>query len=240
MTRNLEVCFSPALYPLFRNSKAITVVVDIFRATTAICTAFEYGVSRIIPVATLDEARTYQSKGYLIAAERDGIKPDFADFGNSPYNFMQEHLQGTTIVYSTTNGTQAIKLAGGTLPVVIASFVNLSAVASLLEKQSEDIILLCAGWKQRFSLEDAVFCGALSEKLLHSGKFSSKCDSVTASLDLWHGASEDIMAYNDKFAHSHRLKSLMLDDVLEFCLTPDHTQKVPVYKNGIIVNFEDI
>lgn len=234
----VEVCFSPALYPLYHSKEKITVVTDVFRATTAICTAFENGVDRIIPVASLNEAESYKCEGYLIAAERDGIKPPFADFGNSPYNFMRENIKDKTIVYSTTNGTQAIKKAADAKMVVIAAFINISAVADLLVKLNEDVIVLCAGWKDRFSLEDSVFCGALSEMIIKSGKFSSKCDSVNAAIDLWKEAEKDINDYKTKFAHTHRLKKLMLDDVIEYCLSLDKTSIIPVLDGDTIVKYE--
>lgn len=233
--RNIDVCFSPALYHLYEDHEHIAVVVDIFRATSAICTAFDYGVERIIPVTTIDDAKEFKGKGYLIAAERDGIKLDFADFGNSPYNFMQKGLEGSTIVYSTTNGTQAIHRAGTAKKVVIASFINLSAVADFLCNEESDVVILCAGWKDRFSLEDSVFAGALADKLLETGSFATSCDSVTASVDLWREAKKDIMTYKKKFAHTNRLKSLMLDDVIEFCLTPDQSRKVPLFDGEAIV-----
>lgn len=236
---NLEVCFSPALFHLYQNPNGATVVVDVFRATTAICTAFDHGVKTIIPVETLEEAKTFQDQGFLIAAERNGIKPDFADFGNSPFNFMQEGLEGKTIVYSTTNGTQAIQLAGAAGHTVIGAFINLSALAGYLTLLQKDVILLCAGWKDRFSLEDTICCGAIAAKLLESGIFVSSCDSVTASVDLWHEASKNLMEYHRKFAHTQRLKTLMLDDVIEFCLTPDQTDKVPLYRNGVITDYRN-
>ena len=81
--RNIEVCFSPALFEGFRNPEAIAVITDILRASSAIVTAFENGVERIIPVGTLEEAKAYKEKGFMVAAERDGIVRDFADFGNA-------------------------------------------------------------------------------------------------------------------------------------------------------------
>ena len=90
---------------------SIVVIIDILRATSAICTAFDNGASSIIPVADIPEARNYKDRGYLVAAERDGFVLDFADFGNSPFNFTREKVAGKTIVYSTTNGTGIIKLA---------------------------------------------------------------------------------------------------------------------------------
>jgi len=88
--RDLETCFSPALYEPERHVGSIVVVIDILRATSAICTAFENGAESIIPVATVPEAKEYKEKGYLVAAERDGYVLDFADFGNSPFNFIFE------------------------------------------------------------------------------------------------------------------------------------------------------
>ncbi|HEX2395910.1 MAG TPA: 2-phosphosulfolactate phosphatase, partial [Bacteroidales bacterium] len=68
----VEVCFSPAIYPEFKKDNSIVVIVDILRATSAIVTAFMNGVNRIIPVATLEEAKEYKKKGFFVAAERDG------------------------------------------------------------------------------------------------------------------------------------------------------------------------
>jgi 2-phosphosulfolactate phosphatase len=105
---HIEVCFSPALYADYENKEAIVVVTDILRASSAIVTAFMNGVERLIPVGTLEEAKAYKDQGYMVAAERDGIVRDFADFGNSPYNFSADRVHGKEIVYSTTNGTQAV------------------------------------------------------------------------------------------------------------------------------------
>ena len=65
----------------------------------------------IIPVATVEEARAMKQQGYMVASERDGYVLDFADFGNSPFNFTPEIVGGKEIAYSTTNGTRCIHLA---------------------------------------------------------------------------------------------------------------------------------
>ena len=236
----LEVIFSPDLFKHYENPKANVVIVDILRATSAICTAFENGVEQIIPVPTREEARIYKEEGYMVAAERDGKVLDFADFGNSPYNFTKENIGGKKVAYSTTNGTKAIHQARYNNMVVIGSFLNLSAVANLLVEKQNDVLILCAGWKGKFSLEDTVFSGALTEKLLDSGKFYTICDSATASLDLWNLAKTDIMKYVDKVAQRERLRKLKLDDVLEYCHTSDSSEKVPVFQNGVIEEYRKL
>jgi 2-phosphosulfolactate phosphatase len=232
--KKLEVIFSPELFKYYDNPAANVVIVDILRATSAICAAFQNGVSQVIPVPTRIEARKYNDKGYIVAAERDGQVLDFADFGNSPFNFTSERIKNKSVAYSTTNGTKAIHLARRNNKVIIASFLNISVVAELLIQDHHDVLILCAGWKGKFSLEDTVFSGALAEKLLDSGSFYSICDSVKASLDLWKLAKTNIMEYIDKVAQRERLRKLGLDDVLEYCHTPDTSNKIPVYQNGVI------
>ena len=42
----IDVCFSPALYPVYHNPEAIVVVVDVFRATTTMAAAFSNEIGR--------------------------------------------------------------------------------------------------------------------------------------------------------------------------------------------------
>lgn len=231
----LETCLSPAIYPKHADDGNIVVVVDILRATSAICTAFHNGVKRIIPVSTVEEARQKKKEGYIVASERDGYVLDFADFGNSPFNFTAERVQGKEIVYSTTNGTRCIHMASHSKEVVIGSFLNLTALSDWLIRQDAPVLIFCASWKDRFSLEDTVFAGALAEKLLASGKFETICDAVTASLDLWTLAKPNLNEYVLKAAQKGRLAEKGLDDCIEFCHRADFTSVIPIYRDGELI-----
>jgi 2-phosphosulfolactate phosphatase len=233
--KKLETCFSPALYETEGHKESIVVIIDILRASSAICTAFANGAASIIPVATIEEARNYKSKGYLVAAERDGFVLDFADFGNSPFNFSKEKVNGKTIVYSTTNGTGIISLASSAYMTVIGSFLNLGALIQWLIKQDRDVLLFCAGWKNRFNIEDSVCAGAIAEALMKSSCFRTICDSTKAAMDLWSLASPDLLYYIEKAAQRTRLRDKKLDDCIEFCLTPDFTDKIPLMHNGVLI-----
>lgn len=234
MKRIIETCFSPALYEAERYNDSIVVIIDVLRATSAICTAFANGASAIIPVATIDEARSYKEKGYLVAAERDGYVLDFADFGNSPFNFTREKIDGRTIVYSTTNGTGIINLAASAGIVVIGSFLNISALINWVTAQEKNVVLFCAGWKNRFNLEDTICAGAIAERLFLTNEYSTICDSTLAAVDLWSMAKNDLPGYVEKIAQRSRLREKSLDDCIGFCLTPDYTDKVPVVRDGIL------
>ena len=154
--KKIEVCFSPYLFPLFKDEFDIIVVIDVLRATSAICAAFDNGVTGLIPVSTIEEAREYQAKGYLVGAERQGQIVEGFDFGNSPFSYMLPELKGQTVVLSTTNGTKSINIAKESGQVVIGSFLNLDVLCEWLEKQDKHILCLCSGWQNKFNLEDTI------------------------------------------------------------------------------------
>jgi 2-phosphosulfolactate phosphatase len=233
--RELETCFSPALYEPESHSGSIVVIIDILRATSAICTAFENGAASIIPVGTIPEAKEYKRMGYLVAAERDGYVLDFADFGNSPFNFTREKVAGKTIAYSTTNGTGIIKMAVSAGEIIVGSFLNISAVVKWLSERDKNVVLFCAGWKNRFSLEDTICAGAISERLMAGSQYSTIDDSTLAALDLWSVAKADVRGYIEKAAQRSRLRNKKLDDCIDFCLQEDFTATVPVIRDGILV-----
>jgi 2-phosphosulfolactate phosphatase len=233
---NIYTCFSPSWYHLYAGNGNTVAVIDVMRATTSICAALEAGAEAIIPVGSVEDARKAKDNGFILAAERDGIKLDYADFGNSPDAFSPERVKGKEIAYSTTNGTQAINMAAGFgKNIAIAAFVNLSAVSRYLAAQEGDIVLFCAGWKDRFSLEDSLCAGAIAGKIMETGRYTINCDSTLASIDLWNLARNDVFAYIQKCTHRHRMRNMISDDVVRYCHTPDLLNVVPVWKNGRLV-----
>ncbi|NOU19881.1 MAG: 2-phosphosulfolactate phosphatase [Bacteroidales bacterium] len=231
----IEVSFSTDLFKHYDCKGKIVVVVDVLRATSVICTMFHNGVKEIIPVRSVDEAQRYKEQGFMVVAERDGKKLDFADFGNSPFYFIKEVVSGKTIVYSTTNGTNAITIGKEADQVIIGSFLNISAVTNYLLGQGKDVIILCSGWKGKFCIEDSLLAGLLSKNLLDNKNFTTKCDSVYTAIDMWRIAKDDLNTYIEKAAQKHRLKKLGLDDVIGYCLTLDTTSIVPILNGDRII-----
>ena len=233
--KSVEVCFSPALLPdILTKDDFIVVLVDILRATTTICTAIANGVEAIIPVATHEEARRLKAEGFLVASETDGVQVDFADFGNSAFSFTRDAVGGKTLVYCTTNGTRALEIAKAASSIAIGAFINLSALTEWLERQQKDVVVLCSGWKNKFCLEDALFAGALTRRLLATDLFETRCDSAQASMDLWRLAEGDVLDYIEKAAQRHRLKKLGLDDVIPYSFEHDQVDVVPVFDGKLI------
>jgi len=226
--KKIEVCFSPYLFPLFKDEFDIIVVIDVLRATSAICAAFDNGVAGLIPVSTIEEAREYQAKGYLVGAERQGQIVEGFDFGNSPFSYMVPELKGQTVVLSTTNGTKSINIAKESGQVVIGSFLNLDVLCEWLAKQDKHILCLCSGWQNKFNLEDTICAGAITDYLVNTGQFRSEEDSSIAAKYLFLSAKDNILGYLKASSHRRRLKNLNLNEDIKYCLTPNQAPVIPI------------
>jgi 2-phosphosulfolactate phosphatase len=227
MDMKIDVCFSPVLYPVYHEPESVVVVVDIFRATTTMATAFHNGARSIRPVATVEEAQAYKIKGWLVGAERNVKRCDFADFGNSPFDYLPEIVKGKDVAFTTTNGTRAITIAKSAYRVITGAFINLQAVADYCVRHGRNVIVLCSGWQDKVNIEDTLFGGALVDVLVRTGKSETASDAALIAQDMWISHKDHLMEYLDQTDHVARLKANHLDDSISYCLTLDQTDKVP-------------
>jgi 2-phosphosulfolactate phosphatase len=228
--KTVDVCLSPDLIHLYELRSRSVVVVDILRATSCMTTAFAHGVQSIQPFAELDACREMKKKGFFTSGERNGEKVDGFDMGNSPFEYMSEIIKDKSIAFTTTNGTQAIEKSNGAKEIIIGSFLNLSAVANHLNRNDNDILIVCAGWKGKVNLEDSLFAGALIEKLGDGVK--PECDAPLMALHLYEAAKNDLVGFLKNSSHVQRLNRLNIHKDIESCLTLDQYDVVPVLKNG--------
>lgn len=229
----LEVSLTPALYP-FRTLTAphVTVAIDVLRATTAVCAAFQAGCMAIVPLDTLDGIGRYRSLGFAIAAERNGAKVEDAEYGNSPTEYLRHDLSGVKLAYSTTNGTISILRSADASLSLVGSFANLTALADRLRRERLDVVLLCSGWKNDFCLEDTLVSGALIERL--SDVAEPFGDAAVMALDMWQVAKEGPYSYCLKASHVHRLQRMGAAEDIEFAFRQDTCPVVPVLKDGLL------
>ena len=233
--KRIEVCYTPGEYDYFKDEFEIVVVIDVLRATTAICVAFEYGIKSIIPVPTLEDALEYKKKGFLVGAERKGQIVEGFDFGNSPYSYMKDEFKGKDVVLTTTNGTKSIAAAKDADTLVIGALVNLDVLTKWLIKQNKNTLCLCSGWQDKFNLEDTICAGAISEALINTGKFTSIEDSSIAAKYLYLSAKDNYMGYLKSSSHRRRLRNLNLNEDIKYCLTPNKTKVIPILKDGKLI-----
>ncbi len=137
-------------------------------ASTTIIHALAAGCTSVRPIAEIDEARKLADGMHgrvILAGERGGEKIPGFDRGNSPLEFNTKNSIGCTLVLTTTNGTKALLRAGEAERVLIAGFVNFSAVCEQLLADTRPIHIVCAGSEGEPSLEDSMLAGAIIEHL---------------------------------------------------------------------------
>ena len=208
--KSIEVVLSPALFEhRITFDDYIVVVIDVLRATTAFCAAFDSGLETLIPVSGLDELLEFKNNGYLTA-------------------------------YSTTNGTKAVEMAKSSGNIAIAAFTNLHAISKWLTGQNKNIVILCSGWKNSFSLEDTLCAGALVESLELTKQFAHVCDASEMALKLWKSSEDQLQEFVQKANHYHRLVKLGQLEDLKHCFRLNTSHAVPVWNGEGFVNFSKV
>jgi len=143
-------------------SAAVAVVVDVLRATSTIPQALAAGYRRVLCCAEIEEARRLRGEieGSLVGGERDAVRIDGFDVGASPREFLEPRAD--TLILSTTNGTRTVLRAAERCQVVLlGSLLNLGAVAEEVRGRGEDVVVVCAGFKGAFALDDAYCAGRI-------------------------------------------------------------------------------
>lgn len=236
----IDVVLTPALWGLQDATDKQVVVIDIFRATSTICSALHFGATAVLPVKEADETLKFVREGYFTAGERNGKALEGFDFGNSPMLIQNEILKGGKLALTTTNGTKCFDLAkhSNCHQVLSGSFMNIQATANYLKSQQKDVVLFCAGWKDEFNLEDSLFAGALVTIL--ADKFEIDTDSALLCKNLYHCAQD--LGFHEFLKQSSHYKRLSKYDAtgdMELCLKHDLYHKVVILKDNHLVLLAD-
>jgi 2-phosphosulfolactate phosphatase len=232
-------------------SNKTVVVIDVLRATTTIIYAlWGYnnksnmftGCSKIIPVETIEEARDlykkYDQNEVLLAGERFCLKPEGFDLGNSPADYASDKIQNKIIIFSTTNGTKALKLAQNARFITTAAFVNAVSCMERIFKEKNDVILLCAGRSGKTTKEDTA-CAGLIVKLLSNKCFETKItadlsDAADIALKYYEQCKNNILSMLRSAEAGQNLIDVNLERDLSDCCKINHIPIYTEYKNGCI------
>jgi 2-phosphosulfolactate phosphatase len=150
--------------------RATAVVVDVLRATSVLTLARLHGARGILAAGTPAEALALRARhpGALLCGEREGRRIDGFDLGNSPFEYGFETVGGRTLIFASTNGSQALIAAERARRRVLGAFVNAHAVLEAVAAD-ELVTVVCSGKLGDFALEDAAFAGWLVERLAARG-----------------------------------------------------------------------
>lgn len=236
----IDVCISAGHVLPEQTEGKLVVVIDVLRATSVICTALANGAKSIMAVQTIDQALALKENGFLIGGERDGLKLEGFDFGNSPLEYTAKMVNGKTIALTTSNGTRAIESSKNANEIIIASFLNISAVVDYLKNSNMDICIVCAGTLNKFSLDDALCAGKIIS-LLSSSSTLSLTDSAFAHLMLFSHSSPSLAStLAEGCNHYNYVKQIGFEADLDFCLQEDIFTFVPKLNNNeITINYDN-
>ncbi len=210
------------------------VIIDILRATSCMLSAFMAGAEHIRVFDNLDECRKMKSQGYLIAGERDGIKVEDFDLGNSPYDYINYGVIDEKIAMTTTNGTKAIIKSSSSDNIFIGSFLNVEALSIKLKNAGSPALLFCAGWKGRPNTEDSLFAGMVISYLIESN-FGLDGDEALMCFDFYKKNEQNIYNVLKNSAHAKRLaRHTDIQKDLEYCSQINKSRLVPVFMNNEI------
>jgi 2-phosphosulfolactate phosphatase len=171
--RDVHVHLTPQLAPPDQLVGGVAVVIDVLRATTTILHALAAGCQAVRPCAEVEEARelagSLRAGRVLLGGERGGKPLPGFDVGNSPREYTAARCRGAVLVLTTSNGSRALLHAAAADRVLVAAFVNYSAVCEQLRREIRPIHIVCAGDGGAVALEDALLAGALVEFLSDLG-----------------------------------------------------------------------
>lgn len=234
---SLHTSLSPALLHLYDLNNTVVVIIDVFRATSTIASALYNGARCVIPVDSVPKAiEISRNIDGIAAGERDGKIADGLLHGNSPLEYGRDFIENRTLVLTTTNGTRLLHMAleRGADTIISGSFPNLSAVCDFLIKEKKSVLLGCAGWKDRFNLEDTLFAGAVISQV--KKHFTIHCDSSLMAESMYAKHRSNLVGFAPKLTHYHRLvERFGLIEDIRFCLTTDIANVLPIYKEGRLV-----
>jgi 2-phosphosulfolactate phosphatase len=224
--RSLYTCLSPALLNLY----------DISNST--VVTALYNGASSVIPVASVQQCiELGKEVGGITAGERDGKVADGLTYGNSPFEYPRDFIEGKILVLTTTNGTKLLHMAldNGASEIITGSFPNLSAVCDHLIQSERNVLLSCSAWKDRVNIEDTLFAGAVINRIKQH--FTIHCDSSKMAESLFLEAGEDRFSFMKQrgATHYHRLTNYGLEKDIRYCLSADQANVLPIFKGDRLI-----
>ena len=216
------------------------IVIDVLRATSTITTVLHNGALRVIPVEEAEGAlKTVEGLRGTTAAisggERDGAKLEGFDYGNSPLEYKKADVQGKVLVLCTTNGTRAVKRAAAADAVYMGCLNNARAVAKKAVADGRDVVILCAGTRRRFSIDDVAAAGAIISRIREIIKISETDemdDLSNAALYLYQNNRQNLHPLLHVSRPYRILVALNAMHDIEYCFREDILDNVPRYLDG--------
>ncbi|RCK71920.1 MAG: putative 2-phosphosulfolactate phosphatase [Ignavibacteriae bacterium] len=216
------------------------VVIDVLRSSTTIVHALNNGARIIIPVPSIESAVKISGSAFgdvvLRCGERNGRMIEGFNLGNSPLEYKEEVVKGKTIIFYSTNGSPTITKSRYAKNLLVAGFVNITAVAEYLASLNEDFYIICAGNQNSFCIEDVACAGMLISKVENiSGKKLEYNDASNAAYLLYKIHSRSILKLLRQSDHGKYLSEIGFREDLKVCAAVDSVPKIPTLIDNSLI-----
>ena len=216
----------------------VVAVIDVLRASTTIAAALANGARAVIPLESSEDVATrskqFERSAVLLSGERRMLRMEGFDLGNSPVEHSREVVEGKTVLLTTTNGTKALLAVQGARDVVVASYVNLTAVCAMLRaalRGGADVTIVCAGQDRQFGLEDAACAGRYVYLLTRRHEQAEVNDAALAASLIDRKYGDNLMRLFSTAAHGRALAAAGFEGDLAACATVDSYPVIPIYQD---------
>jgi 2-phosphosulfolactate phosphatase len=216
--------------------KKTVIVIDSLRATSTILTALYQGSKRVIPVETVGQALQYNGhENTVLIGERYCKKVNGFELGNSPLELSTIDLSGKTVVITSTNGTKAMQKVKKASHILVGSFLNMTHCIQQALSYKKDIVIICAGRRGQFAIEDGLTAGMMIH-YLRQNKAEIEISDISLMLENdYHSKQDLLLQIIEQGATAKRLIQTAQEDDLHFCLQLDLYSITGVYEEGGIV-----
>lgn len=216
------------------------VIVDVLRASSSIVNALQNGAKGVIPVEDMGAAskiaQNLDPSRYLLCGEKGGTKIEGYHLGNSPLEYTREEVEGKTLILNTTNGTQAITRSNLAKDILVASFLNLQPVVDTLRSLDGEIVIVCAGWRGRLSLEDMLCAGNIVHELVEGSLPDDARDGAKVAFGLFEKYGDQLEEVIKQSNHAVRLRDIVDSSDVTYCSQRNTHEVVPALKDGILTD----
>ncbi|MTI87403.1 MAG: 2-phosphosulfolactate phosphatase [Balneolaceae bacterium] len=216
------------------------IIIDILRASSSIVTAISNGAKKVIAVEDMSDAvkiaHTMDPNDYLLCGEKNGVKIEGYQLGNSPLEYSREVVEGRTLILNTTNGTKAIKKSTLAQQIYVGAFLNQKSILDVMKQVDNEIVLVCSGWEGRLALEDTLFAGSLVYHLFNGKLPDTAKDGAKVAFGLYEKFGDDLAGAIRGSDHAKRLSELVPEGDVPFCCDVDKFNVLPGMKDGILTD----
>lgn len=242
---NIDLFLSRSEIQAAKIANRVAVIIDVWRASTSIITALANGCAGIIPDGEVESAkeraRGFSPDAILLGGERNELPIPGFDLSNSPLDYTVDRVKDRRIIFTSSNGAKLFKMAVGASRVIVAGFLNVSAVSDFVLSSHQDIAILCAGKNDQFGLEDAVCGGMIIDQITKQAAHRMEIklnDGALAARILYDHYATNLSAMIEQSVHGKRLLEIGQQQDLLISLAVDSRKIVPILRNDELVSYD--